>query len=218
MQAWLAALLGVVSAQEKLTFANDNLSFIFISPFSTRNLLYNPNISGDNELKKVDIHVAAYNMVETEFISTIAGIASAGTKLSVTLYTFSETISTDHRYIKSIAQDVSLISSLLTQLDDDLKADDQASVYSNSTLSTAKEAVKECEDVFNEIRTVLEDAAELALQRSTKGKLTLSPLERSKWAFSQPKMILLMANLQKLKSTLVLVQNALAYADSIESG
>lgn len=157
-------------------------------------------------------------MVETEFISTIAGIASAGTKLSVTLYTFSETISTDHRYIKSIAQDVSLISSLLTQLDEDLKADDQASPYSTATLSTAKEAVKECEDVFNEIRAVLEDAAELALQRSTKGRLTLSPLERSKWAFAQPKMVLLMANLQKLKSTLVLVQSALNYADNIEPG
>ncbi|KEF56457.1 uncharacterized protein A1O9_08038 [Exophiala aquamarina CBS 119918] len=157
-------------------------------------------------------------MVETEFISTIAGIASAGTKLSVTLYTFSETISTDHRYIKSIAQDVSLASSLLSQLDEDLKADDQPSLYSTAALETAKEAVKECEDVFNEIRAVLEDAAELALQRPTKGRLTLSPLERSKWAFAQPRMVLLMANLQKLKSTLVLVQNALNYADNIESG
>lgn len=208
-----------VSAQEKLTPANDKLSFIFISSFLVpKDAVYIEIFiisSGDHGLKPDRFSRHTDTMVETEFISTIAGIASAGTKLSVTLYTFSETISTDHRYIKTVAQDVSLISSLLTALDEDLKQDDQANPFSNSTLSTAKETVKECEDVFNEIRVVLEDAAELALQRSTKGKLTLSPLEKSKWAFSQPKMVVLMANLQKLKSTLVLVQNALSYAGNL---
>ena len=45
----------------------------------------------------------------------------------------------------------------------------------------------------------------------------LSPLERMKYPFLQPKMELLGANLERLKSTLVLLLNVLSYARDLKT-
>ena len=45
-----------------------------------------------------------------------------------------------------------------------------------------------------------------------KGKVVLNAVEKLKWPFLQPKMELLRGNLERLKSTLVLMLNVLTYA------
>lgn len=159
-------------------------------------------------------------MAEIGLIGTIIGIASAGIKLSITLYTFSESISTASVEIKNIARDVSLTSSVLEELGANLKHDEQAKLYSGSAVQTAKDVVRECESVFTEINAVVAKAMESASKGKgfkKGGKLALSALDRLKWPFLQPKMEVLRSNLERLKSTLVLMLNVLTYARDLRA-
>lgn len=152
-------------------------------------------------------------MAEIGLVGSIVGIPSAGIKLSITLYSFSETVSTAHSEIKNIARDVSLTSAVLEELGASLKQDDQAKLYSGSALRTAKEVVKECEGVFNDINYVMGKAMDSTSKRGIKkGKLALTAIERLRWPFLQPKMEMLRGNLERLKSTLLLMLNVLSYA------
>ena len=156
-------------------------------------------------------------MADDDFSGTIAGIASAGTKLSVSLYTFSETISTDHRNIKSLAHDISFVSSTLAQLDNAWKQNGQVKVSSVLALTSGKAAVKECETIFNELNSVLDDAKEFSSKRPSKRKLTLSAAERSEWPFLQPRADLLAVNLERVKSTLLLFLNVVTKPNDVGS-
>jgi len=157
-------------------------------------------------------------MAEVGLIGTIIGIAGAGIKLSITLYTFSETVSTAHAEIKNVARDVSLTSAVLEELGASLRQDDHAKLYSDSALRTAKDVVKECEVVFSDINVVMGKAMDSSSKRGLKkGKLALSALERLKWPFLQPKMEMLRSNLERLKSTLVLMLNVLTYARDLRA-
>jgi hypothetical protein len=153
-------------------------------------------------------------MAEAGLVATIVGIAGAGVKLSITLYTFSETVATASSEIKNVARDVSLTSSVLEQLGANLKQDEQAKLYSGSAVQTAKDVMTECEAVFQEIDGVLAKATDSVAKRWPRkgGKVALSAMDRLKWPFLQPKMALLRGNLERLKSTLVLMLNVLTYA------
>lgn len=157
-------------------------------------------------------------MAEIGLIGTIVGIASAGIKLSITLYTFSETVSTAQAEIKNVARDVSLTSAVLEELGASLRQDDEAKLYSGSALRTATDVVKECEGVFNDINLVMGKAMDSASKRGIKkGKLALSALDKLKWPFLQPKMDMLRGNLERLKSTLVLMLSVLSYARDLRA-
>jgi hypothetical protein len=63
-------------------------------------------------------------MAEIGLIASVIGVAGAGLKLSITLYTFSETVATAADSIKAIAKDVSLTSAVLEELGSNLKHDE----------------------------------------------------------------------------------------------
>ncbi|KIW98576.1 uncharacterized protein Z519_00237 [Cladophialophora bantiana CBS 173.52] len=153
-------------------------------------------------------------------IRSIVDVANAGIKLSIALYTFSETVATAPDQIKNIARDVSLMASVLEELGADLKQDDQARLYSISAVESAKDVVAECEGVFKEIDAVVARAVESASNNGLKkegGKLALSATDRLKWPFLQPGMEVLQGNLERLKSTLVLMLNVLTYARDLRA-
>ena len=158
-------------------------------------------------------------MAEVGLIGTIVGIAGAGVKLSITLYTFSETVATASWEIKNIARDVSLTAAVLEELGSNLKQDELAKLYSGSAVKTAEDVVTECKSVFMEIDGILAKTMEATSKRWPKkgGRLTLSALDRLKWPFLQPKMELLRGNLERLKSTLVLMLNVLTYARDLRA-
>ncbi|OCT46554.1 hypothetical protein CLCR_01855 [Cladophialophora carrionii] len=153
-------------------------------------------------------------MAEADLVATIVGIAGAGVKLSITLYTFAETVATASSEIKNVARDVSLTSSVLEQLGAHLEQDEDAKLYSGSAVETVKDVMTECEVVFQEIEGVLAKATDSVAKRWPRkgGKVALSAMDRLKWPFLQPKMALLRSNLERLKSTLMLVLNVLIYA------
>ena len=163
-------------------------------------------------------------MAELGLVASIIGIAGAGVKLSITLYTFSETVATAADSIKAIARDVSLTSAVLEELGSNLKHDEQARLYSGTALKTAQTVVVDCEAVFKQINDALSKSMEriggLASSGKTKGrggKVMLSAVEKLKWPFLQPKMQELRANLERLKSTLVLMLNVLTYARKVQT-
>jgi hypothetical protein len=157
-------------------------------------------------------------MAEIGLVGTVVGLASDGVKLSLTLYTFSETVSSAGTDIKNIARDVSLTSSVLKELGTNLEQDDQTKLYSSSALQTAKEVVRECESVFIDLEKVMQKAMERTSKKASKpGKLTLSAFDKLTCPFLQPKTEVLRSNLERLKSTLVLMLNVLTYAKDLRA-
>lgn len=145
-------------------------------------------------------------------VASIVGIAGAGIQLSTTLYTYAETAFYADKSLQDIARDVSLTSSVLGQLGELLKQDKQAKLCSENALRTADEAVTGCKAVFAEIDTALQKS----LKKSGDGKGAVSKLQRLKWPLVEPKMKLLQGNLDRLKSTLLLMLNVLAYAKKLK--
>src|SRR5436305_141492 len=144
-------------------------------------------------------------MAEIGLIASVIGVAGAGLKLSITLYTFSETVATATDSIKAIAKDVSLTSAVLEELGSNLKHDDQARLYSGTALMTAQKVVVDCEAVFREIDGALSKSMERigglgsgGKRKGRGGKVMLSAMEKLKWPFLQPKMEMLRANLERL--------------------
>ncbi|KAJ9625430.1 hypothetical protein H2204_010403 [Knufia peltigerae] len=174
-------------------------------------------------------------MADEGLAGTVIGIARSGIKLAVKLHSFSETVTTARIEIKDLANNVSLTASVLHELgvnldqeddddDDDEEEEEEEDgrgrIYSSSATATTREVTRECEGVFREIDTIIGKAMQSARERGVKnGKVpALSPLERLKYPFLLPKVDLLAANLERLRSTLVLMLSVLSYARDMKAG
>lgn len=93
---------------------------------------------------------------------------------------------------------------MLNELGENLKYDKQTGIASDNAIKTADEVVHECSEVFREI--------DIALDKGTGKGTAKRSLGRLKWPFLQPKMELLRSNLERLKSTLILMLHVLTYA------
>lgn len=149
-------------------------------------------------------------MAEVGLIASVIGIAGAGAKLTVTLYTFAETVNSADKSIRDVARDVSITSSVLSQLASIMEQDKKAKISKDDAIKTADEAVRGCSDVFTEIGTALEKS----ITNINAGK-TKAALEKMKWVFNEPKMELLRSNLERMKSSLLLLLSVLSYARDI---
>ena len=166
-------------------------------------------------------------MAEFGLVASVVQIADVGVKLSITLYTFAETVLTADKSIKEIASDVSLTSSVLEELGQNLKRDEKSRLCSENAVKTAEGIVRECAAIFKEIKETLETTLDKIKPRAANGKqhgkhaahggrkMAVAALERLKWPFLQPKMQLLRSNLDRLKSTLVLMLNVITYARKV---
>ncbi len=142
-------------------------------------------------------------------IASTVSVASAGIALSTTLYTFAETAYRADKTVKDIAQDVSLTSAVLHELGHLIEQDSKARLCSESALSTADQAIKGCGNVFTEINFILSKSLKRV---GSGGKNTVSTFGKLKWPFMEKKMELLRSNLERLKTTLLLLLNVLSYA------
>jgi hypothetical protein len=148
--------------------------------------------------------------------SAIIGVASAGIKLSTTLYQFTESAINADRHIKDIARDLSITSSLITRFGTLLgeQASTNAGNLRNDNehiIKTARDAVTGCDDVFKEIQRELNKYVDTDGDEDDR-KSVVNALRRLKWPLVQPKFIALHARLERLKNTLVLTLNVVSYA------
>lgn len=143
-------------------------------------------------------------MAEVGLVASVLQLAGFGLKLSISLYSFAETVSSADKDVKHIAKDVSLTSAVLNELGENLKKDKRNGIASDNAIKTAREVVHECSEVFREIDTALE-----------KDSVKFS-LAKFKWPFQLRRMELLRTNLERLKSTLILMLHVLTYATKMK--
>ena len=161
-------------------------------------------------------------MAELGIIASVMQIADTGLRLSIKLYTFGEIVSTADKSVISISKDVSLTSSVLKELGSLLESDAESQVFSMNAVQTADIVVKECLEVFQEMEAILVNKLpSLSGQDGTRGVVggkrskATALFERLKWGYLQPKLDLLRSNLDRLKSTLLLMLNVITYARQI---
>lgn len=152
--------------------------------------------------------------------SIVAQIADVGLRLSIKLYTFGEIVASADRSVISISKDVSLTSGVLKELGQILDKDRESRTLSENALQTADGIVKECLEVFQEMETILVKKLPNLEGRGKEGrgervKRATAMLERLKWGYLQPKLQLLRSNLDRLKSTLLLMLNVITYAEQV---
>ena len=152
-------------------------------------------------------------MAEVGLIASALQIADIGLRLSLRLYTFGETVAGADRSIITISKDVSLTSTVLKELGQTLDKDQTFRICSPNAVQTADSIVTECQRIFEEMDQVLvkkvSNIKSVAKDRRIKAAQTL---ERLRWPFIKGRMEMLMSNLERQKSTLVLMLNVITLA------
>jgi len=101
---------------------------------------------------------------------------------------------------------VSLLSVVLKQLGSILEDDEYMRVSNDNTLTTTKDVSEECKTAFEELRKII--------RKYVDGR-TMRFVNRLKWPYVEKKVELLRVNLDRLKSTLILMLEVLKYGRSI---
>ena len=154
-------------------------------------------------------------MAELGLIASVIQVADVGIRLSATLYKFGQTVASADDSIIFISKDISHTCSILKTLGHSLKKDHEAQLYSQDAINTAETIVKECLEIFHEMDgALLKKIKRIGLDGSS-NRTTVVALERLKWPFLKPKVMLLWSNLEKLKSSLHLMLNVFIYARSL---
>ena len=160
-------------------------------------------------------------MAELGIIAAVAQIADFGLRLSIKLYTFGEIVASADCSVISISKDVSLTSGVLKELGQILEKDRKSRTFSENAVQTADGVVKECLEVFQEMDNILVKklpslgAGRKEEKKGERPKRALVMLEKLKWGYLQPKLQLLRSNLDRLKSTLLLMLNVITYAKQV---
>ncbi|KAK0512757.1 hypothetical protein JMJ35_004774 [Cladonia borealis] len=152
-------------------------------------------------------------MAELALLASIVQIADTGYRLSLKLYTSGEAISSADRTIITISKDISLTSTVLKELGEILRRDqdEKERICSENLVQTAGNTVKDCLDAFEELdKMILKNMPNLSQgHRATRATMAL---ERLKWPFIQPRIQLLRGSLDMLRANISLMLNVLIYA------
>lgn len=142
--------------------------------------------------------------------ASIIQVAELGAKLAVKLCTFYHQVKESNESIQSLSSDVSLTCSILHQLGDSLERDAETRLYSAQAFITAQEVLRECRKVFGKIDHAVEeqkrDNTKNRVARVTR-KFGLALMERD--------LDVMRTNLERLKSTVLLMLNVIIYAGQI---
>lgn len=142
--------------------------------------------------------------------ASILQIADLGAQLSVQLWTFCHKVKNADQDIQALSNEVALTSSVLRHLGDSLEHDRQGELYSPGALNTANEVLEECRSVFQEIGSAVEDPG----KDSGKG-IFRRAAKRVGFVVMEPQLDALRSNLDRLKSTMLLMLNVIMYAGQV---
>ena len=145
--------------------------------------------------------------------SGVLSVAEVGFSLASTLYKYASSVKGAENELKAIAKDVELTSKVLKQTHEQLQKDRDQKLCTVEAIDVTSDVLEGCRDAFQEV--------DVELKRSIKtgvgGKSTLSITSRLRFPLKSNKMELLRANLEKLKTTLLLMLSVLAYGRKISS-
>lgn len=143
-------------------------------------------------------------------VASIVQLADIGAKLSVKLCTFYRTVKVANQSLQGLSSDVSLTCSILSELGKTLEQDDQARLCSEQAFCTAQDVLQECRAVFQQIENAIEnyhqDDETNRLRRGAR-KITA--------VFLGPNLDVLKCNLERLKTTTLLMLHVIMYAGQL---
>ncbi|GIK06348.1 hypothetical protein Aspvir_001996 [Aspergillus viridinutans] len=144
--------------------------------------------------------------------ASILQIADLGATVSVKLCTFYRQLKSADESAQSLSSEVALTCSILRQLGENLKQDEQTRLYSAQAFETAQDVLRECEKVFRRISAAVDesraDATKNAIQRAAR---------RFGFVLMERELDVLKGNLERLKSTMLLLLNVIMYAGQLRS-
>ncbi|KAF7113938.1 hypothetical protein CNMCM5793_006121 [Aspergillus hiratsukae] len=144
--------------------------------------------------------------------ASILQIADLGATVSVKLCTFYRQLKAADQSAQSLSSEVALTCSILRQLGENLRQDETTRLYSAQAFQTAQEVLRECEKVFRRISAAVDesrsDVTKNAIQRAAR-RLGFVLMERE--------LDVLRGNLERLKSTMLLLLNVIMYAGQVRS-
>ena len=142
----------------------------------------------------------------TDIISSIIGVARAGFRLSVILHVVRSEVASAGQEIHSISKGISLFSLMLKQVGQVLR--DPDSIHTHEAVLAAKQITDKCQQVFNEIEYMLDQAR----TRRQDGSYAPTTFQKFKWTFKKHKVTYLLAQLESLKLSLSVILHILQLA------
>ena len=156
-------------------------------------------------------------MAELGIVASVLQIADLGLRLSTKLYAFGKTIATAEKSIQSISKDISLTSSVLRQLGQTLEEDKKSRLINDNALQTADGIINECRDIFQEMDSIFMKRMPRVLSEEKEKGSKATVTTKLWWPYVRPKILLLRANLDRQKSTLLLMINVITYAKTLSN-
>ena len=140
--------------------------------------------------------------------ASVVQIAELGARLSVKLYTYSIKTANSNAAITAIHRDVALTSSVLGELGQTLSESNGGKQWapSKTAILTAMGLLDECKKLFADLEGHIES-------HNGESKSKMKDISRSlKYPFIEPTIEVLRCQLDRLKSSLLLMLNVMVYA------
>ncbi|KAJ5664934.1 uncharacterized protein N7477_007382 [Penicillium maclennaniae] len=143
--------------------------------------------------------------------ASILQVADLGARLSVKLFSFYRRVQDAHNTIQVLSNEVALVSAILRELGDNLEEEESSKLCSDEAFRTLSLVLTQCRDILEQIQRMvdIDEQPEKSQLRRVTGKLRIVLLEPS-WER-------LKINLERLKSTMLLLLNVIMYAGQIRS-
>lgn len=142
--------------------------------------------------------------------ASVLQIAELGAKLSVSIFTFTRKVKNANKTIDALSQEIAVTGAVLQQLGETLSNDKSVKVCSQEAIDTAKKLVLDTEKVFRNLESLL-DVQEKPNSRFRKAV----SLKRLKFPFLESEIEQVQANLERLKSSLLVILNVLIFAEQL---
>ncbi|KAI7321917.1 hypothetical protein KC315_g8999 [Hortaea werneckii] len=137
-------------------------------------------------------------------------VAEVGFKLCDTLHSSVRDFKNAEKDVKRVASEVKTASWALKQLGALLQQDEAIKRTKPGAISEASTALDQCNEAFAEVQVILPAGG-------SGSTTSVSAATRFKWATRKSRVEALLANLERLKTTLVLVFKVISYAKEIAS-
>lgn len=144
-------------------------------------------------------------------VASIVQIAELGGRLSVKLCTFCHKFKNANKALRHLSKDVALTCNVLRQLGESLGQDDLACLYSPDAFETAQDVLRECEEVFQDLESAIEQHYPDPVSQSRIDKVA----RKFKFLLNESHLDTVAGNLERLKSTMLLMLNVVIYAGQI---
>ncbi|KAJ9206016.1 hypothetical protein DTO164E3_1269 [Paecilomyces variotii] len=143
--------------------------------------------------------------------ASIIQVADLGTKLSVRLFSLYRRFKDADQALRDLSSDVALTCAILRELGESIEKDEQSKLCSEEAFCTLKSILGQCREVLEQIQNMIDyrnNPQKTPLQRVT---------EKFRNVLLEPKLDPLKVNLERLKSTMLLLLNVIMYAGQIRS-